>query len=225
MKSYCIIILVALLATTGMATAQRTTEVRDINGQPWHLDNIGPKVNGTPMLSDYWGTGSVKCVDNKGLDSIQMNIDLEYNRVLFVKDGLTYGFSDQVLECRYTYTEEGKTKETIFRSNYPEAGSHRPATLYEVLGQGPRYQLLRYSSKKTLERREFNGPLTLYYQLSSELFIYDSTTQTMHKIKPKKSSVTDALPDQKAAIEKICIEKGLELRTTEEIAMLVKHLK
>lgn len=228
----------AVVCTTGTAaTAQSisslapvlphlpTTEIFDLNGKPWNINNPDSRINGTPWLNANWNTGYVQLTDGKRADSILMNIDLEYNRVVFLVNNIVHEFSSLVQEAVYDYIENGVNKTALFRTGYPEKDGRKTTTLYQVLGEGPKYHLIQYSDKKTMERREYNGPATLYYELSSSLYIYDPTAKTMQKIKNKKSSVIDALPGKKEAIEKICSDNNLDLKSGEQIAMLISKLQ
>lgn len=222
MNNYLISLLFAFTCST-VTMAQPI--LVDGNGQPWRVNNPEGRIDGTPMLAVDWGKGYVLLLNGKRADSIMMNFDLEYQRPMYVQNNVVYEFTDSVKECSFTYTEKGMQKNALFKSGYPAKDRHKVSTLYQVLAEGPKYVLLQYGDKKPTQRQSsFNGPVMVYYELVSELYIYDAAAQTMQKIKNKKSSVLSALPGKTEAIEKICREYSLELKTAEEIALLISKL-
>lgn len=202
-----------------------TTEIFDINGKPWNINNPEARVNGTPWMCTSWNMGYVKLTDGKRADSVLLNFDMEYNRVVFTINSIVYEFSSMVQEAVFDYTENGITKTAVFRTGYPEKNGHKTTTLYQVLSEGPKYELVQYADKKTMERRSFNTPTTINYELSATLYIYDPAAKTLEKIKTKKSSVIAALPGKEEAIEKICRENNLDLKSIDQLALLVSRLQ
>lgn len=216
----------ARISTLGPTAANLpTTEIFDLNGKPWNINNPDSRINGSPWLSASWNIGYVKLTNGKRADSVPMNIDLEYNRVVFLVNDIVHEFSSLVQEAVYDYTENGMNKTALFRTGYPEKDGRKTTTLYQVLSEGPKYHLIQYSDKKTIERREYNGPATLHYELSSTLYIYDPKAKTLQKIKNKKSSVVDALPGMEQSIDRLCSEQNLDLKSSEQIALLISKLQ
>lgn len=208
-----------------MAQRREPDVIMDINGKPWNINNPEARVAGTPWLSMDWGKGYVQLLNGKRADSILMNFDLEYHRPMYTYAGAVYEFRDSVQEFKFDYVENSVQKTAFFKSGYPAASRHKASTLYQVLAEGPKYELLKYSDKKSRERRDYNGPMKIHYELYSELYIYNSATQTMRKIQNKLSSVIKALPAREKDINKICREKNLSLKTEEQVALLIGSLQ
>lgn len=203
---------------------QPSIYLTDVNGKAIPAKTL-VDVEGSPLLSDDWNPGKVKLRDNRRADSIQLKFNLETNKVYFLRENITYEFVDDVQEFSMNLWNNGVSGTVIFRNGYPASGQQNTATFFEVLAEGPRVHLLKLTEKKLLENYVYNGPAKLSYATNSTLFVYDSVARSINKIKLKKSSVSDALPELERNILQLCNLHKWELKSVDEIKLLVKELK
>jgi hypothetical protein len=196
----------------------------DINGMPIIINKTDNLI-GSPYLCDEWNKGNVTFKNGKKADSFKLRFDMETNALQFFHKEMTLVFVDPVQEFKFNYNEGATRKEAFFRSGYPETDKHSAATLYQVLAEGARIQLLQYSEKEGAERKVYNKPPVTEYMQTDYLYLYDTTTKKMHKIKCRKSSVIDALPALAASINKLCEANEWTLKNTEELKLLVAQLR
>ena len=178
-------------------------------------------VQGTPMLSDRWSTGAVKFRDGREIDSLQLQFNLETNKLLFRSQGLTLEFIDTVTESSFEYVENEQKRKVLLKNGYPETDGHNTSSFYIVLVDGKKFQLLQYKGKKAISQYSYNTSSSVAYKEWDDLFIYENSTNAMHKIKEKKASVLNALPGSGAIIKDICSQNKLELNSITEVAALI----
>lgn len=182
-------------------------------------------IEGSPLLSDEWNMGSVKFkADNRRADSIQLKFNIPGNTLYFLRDGTTYEFVDDVYEFTMNLSAEGKVQPVVYRNGYPATGKQTTITFYEVLAEGPRVQLLRHTEKLIAETYVYNSPPKKHYDNVSTLYVYDAVAQKISKIKLKRSSVTDALPELEKKIDQLCEQHQWDLKSVEELKQLVLQL-
>lgn len=203
---------------------QPSIYLTDVNGKAIPAKNA-VDVEGSPLLSEDWNTGKVKLRDNRRADSIQLKFNMETNKVYFLRENITYEFVDDVQEFSMNVWNSGVPGTVTFRNGYPVSGQQNNTTFFEVLAEGPRVQLLRHTEKKMTESYVYNGPAKLSYTTTTTLYVYDSITQRMNKIKLKRSSITDALAELEKNIGQLCDQHKWELKSIDEIKLLVKELK
>lgn len=178
-------------------------------------------VQGSPMLSERWSLGSVKFKSGKEFDSLRLQFNLETNKLLFSSQGLTLEFVDTVTESSFEYIENGQQRKVLLKNGYPESDGHNNSSFYAVLVNGPKFQLLQYKAKKALSQYNYNSTSSIVYKEWDELFIYETKTGAMHKVKEKKAAVLNALPGLSTVINEICSQHKLELNNTTEMAALI----
>jgi|GEM_PF-3971990 len=182
------------------------------------------EVKGSPMLSDQWSIGSVAFLNGLSIDSVQLQFNLETNKLLFRQQGLVLEFVDTVKEAVLNFNMEGSNQQVLIRNNYPPVDGSTGSEFYLVLAAGNRFQLLQYRLKKKVEQYRYGNTPDITYSELNQLFIYETATGQMHKIKERKSAVLNALPASTTAIENICREKKLKIKSTSELIVLVNLL-
>lgn len=183
------------------------------------------EVEGSPLLSDEWRSGKVKFRDNRRADSIQLKFNMQTNKVLFLRDNTMFEFVDDVQEFTMDTWNNGKMSTVKYNSGYPATAAQDTATFYEVLAEGTRVQLLRYTEKKITEIPVYSGPPKLQFTEATALYVYDEVTKNLEKVKTKKSSITEALPGLEKFINELCKKNKWELKSIDELKLLVQELK
>jgi hypothetical protein len=216
---------VSSAGTQGIASAGNLPiTLADMNGKI--ITTIkSPDAIGSPYLSEDWSTGNVKFKNGKKADSFRLRFDAQTNTLQFFHKEMTLVFVDPVQEFKFNYTENNETKEAYFKSGYPETDKLSTSTLYRVLAEGTRVQLLQYMEKSAQNHQVYSGPVTIKYVAYETLYLYDNVAKTMHKIKCRKSSVTDALPTLETSINSLCEQNKWELKKIDELKLLVTQLK
>lgn len=196
----------------------------DINGVAIYVEKPENAV-GSPMLTDVWSIGNVKFANGKKADSVALKFDLEKQKLLTTNLQQILEYTDEVQEFVFSYVEGSLLTDALFKSGYPETDGHKSSALYRVLAEGPKIQLLQYTKKEAHEVRTYNQPLTINYLETNTLYVYDTLVKTIHKVKCKKSSVTGALSAYEQSIERLCADNNWDLKTVDQLKLLIQQLK
>jgi hypothetical protein len=181
-------------------------------------------IKGSPMLSEHWTIGNVSFKNGKHVDSVQLHFNLETNKLVFRQEGLMLEFVDTVQQADLHFKEQGNTGMVIIKNNYPPIGNYTAETFYIIMADGPRYQLLTFKTKKKVEQYNYGNASTTAYTELNEFFIYEKSTDIIHKVKVKKSSIQKALPQKSELIEKICSQHSIQVKNLAELTSLITLL-
>lgn len=231
MKRYLKIFLLLILPFFGIfqvtgqsITSQVSTnfmvEAYNIRGRPI-VNKDNNNIEGSPLLSDEWSKGTVYFRDGGIAKDIDIKFNLEKNELYFNRGGELFLFNDPVLSFRILLQAEGNTDELLFRSGYPVNGRFSKETLYEVIADGSKFQLLNF---------RFSYPSDIYvygstgskkkFTPSEEIYVYDVAFGKMTKVKRSESSVTEALPDLRAKINQLTVANKLKLKSNDDLKKL-----
>jgi len=174
-------------------------EAYDINGKPFTSTN-NTNIDGTPMLSESWGKGFVKLKNGKQLAVDALQFNLFDNELHFKKDNTEFIFADAVSEFKISYTQDDLDINAVFRNGYPDMGKNTGATFYQVLADGNKLQLLKYSAKSIQDNYSYGGPVRKIYKETNEYFVYDIKNAAIKSISLEKASLIRAAPDFESSI-------------------------
>ena len=181
-------------------------------------------VEGTPLLSEEWAKGTIKLRNNKQVNDVLLQYNLEHSVLYFSKDSSTrFEFAERILEFSFTAVMKDKPESFVFRSNYPTNGKFNDRTFYRVMGEGAKFHFLKYCYKTIQENFGFDKNVKRNYLYKEEWFLYDVQLKTFHPISNKKS-ILAALPQYRDQIEALCDKNKWALKDAGQIAELVKQL-
>lgn len=205
---------------TSQVSTNFMVEAYNIRGRPI-VNKDNNNIEGSPLLSDEWSKGTVYFRDGGIAKDIDIKFNLEKNELYFNRSGELFLFNDPVLSFRILLQTEGNTDELLFRSGYPVNGRFSKETLYEVIADGSKFQLVNF---------RFSYPSDIYvygstgskkkFTPSEEIYVYDVAFGKMTKVKRSESSVSDALPDLRAKINQLTAANKLKLKSNDDLKKL-----
>jgi hypothetical protein len=211
-------------SVTSQVSTNFMVEAYNIRGRPI-VNKDNNNIEGSPLLSDDWSKGTVYFRDGGIAKDIEIKFNLEKNEVYFNRNGELFLFNDPVLSFRILLQVEGNADELLFRSGYPVNGRFSKETLYEVIADGPKFQLVNY---------RFSYPSDIYvygstgskkkFTPSEEIYVYDVAFGKMTKVKRNESTISDALPDLRAKINQLTTANKLKLKSNDDLKKLFELL-
>lgn len=211
-------------SVTSQVSTNFLVEAYNIRGRPIVSKNPSD-VEGSPLLSDDWSKGTVYFKDGGVAGKVDLKFNLEKNELYFNRNGELFLFNDPVSGFRMDVTNDGQSKEYLFRSGYPVHGRFSKETLYEVIADGSKFQLVNY---------KFSYPSDIYvygstgskkkYTPAEEIYVFDVAYGKMTKVKRNESAIAEALPDLKVKINQICTANKLKLKTNDDLIKLFELL-
>ena len=198
------------------------TEIYDVNG--WPLSSkVKYEIKGSPMLTDNWCKGSVKFSNGRILKDALLSFNLFNNQLYYKLEDIQFSFIDQISEFTFLYEENGKEKNLLFRSGYPGNTPVAGRIFYEVIAEGPRFQLLKHSYKALRDYYEYSTALAKNFRLFSDMYIYDMQTKSLKYIK-NKQLLAELMPGQAEEIARLSGEKYYKFRSEKDLGDLVARL-
>lgn len=150
------------------------------------LPNVGKdNVKGFPFLHEENAKGWVKLKSGIRVTGFNLQMDLYNNALYFIWNGEYYQFAEPVMECQLAFPDNEDSLRYLFRSGYPVFGDRPATTLYQVLADGPRFQLLNYIRKNKVDIATYGTTINQEYKQSSEWYLYDVQTQELQAVSKK----------------------------------------
>lgn len=200
-----------------------TGSIGDINGAVITVIKPG-NVDGKPFLGKEWNKGSVLFKKGKKADSLLLQFDLVSNKLYFKQDGFTMAFLEEVEAFLFYTSGEDVPVDMLFRNGYPAYGELGRETFYEVLADGAKIHLLKHWSAKITETYVYNQPPRRQYTESSGLYLYNTETASLQRVKTGKKNILKVLPALSEKIDSLCKKNKWDLNTEPEVTQLVKAL-
>ena len=198
-------------------------EAYNIRGRPFTNPDAS-NIEGTPLLNQDWGKGTVYFKDGAVAQNIDLKFNLEKNELYFNRDGEMFVFNDPILSFRMTYSSSTGKKEVHFRSGYPVNGRLLKETFYEVLEDGAKFQFVAYRFTYLADSYRYGGQSKKLFTENEELYIYDVSFGKISKIKRSESSLAEALPDLKDKVSTIIRDQKLKLKSNDDNKKIIAEL-
>lgn len=198
-------------------------EAYNIRGRPFTNPDAS-NIEGTPLLNQDWGKGTVYFKDGAVAQNIDLKFNLEKNELYFNRDGEMFVFNDPILSFRMIYSSSTGKKEVHFRSGYPVNGRLLKETFYEVLEDGAKFQFVAYRFTYLADSYRYGGQSKKVFTENEELYIYDVAFGKISKIKKSESSLAEALPDLKDKVSTIIRDQKLKLKSNDDIKKIIAEL-
>lgn len=179
--------------------ASGMVEGRDATGKRIPTNN--QLVKGTRMISDEFVLGTVKLAGIENKVNLLVNFSLYQNQLFFKKDSLLLAFVNPVEEFSILLKDNGVNKAMTFRAGYPAVGNNTTQSLYQVVTDGPKVQLLKYVYKIVQEQFSYNGPVQREYASREMFYLYDVEKKTMTEVRPSVKSISKSNPSYTASVE------------------------
>ncbi len=182
--------LICLLCTTVSGIAQQietnpnTTAFLprfDAMGQPFRDVNKN-KVKGSPFLNSGVAKGKVHLQNGSYMSGFDLQFDLLRNSVYFLWNDEMYLFPYKVMQCNLSFATDMDSVKYVFRSGYPVTGDQTDSSLYLVVVDGLKFQLLNYIYKKQVNIADYGTSVTSEYKTVEQLYLYDVVKQKISAI-------------------------------------------
>ncbi len=198
-------------------------EAYNIRGRPFTNPDAS-NIEGTPLLNQEWGKGTVYFKDGSVAQNIDLKFNLEKNELYFNRDGELFMFNDPIMSFRMSYSSASGKKEVHFRSGYPVNGRLLKDTFYEVLEDGAKFHFVAYRFSYLADSYRYGGQSKKAFTENEELYVFDVAFGKMLKIKRSEASLIEALPDYKDKIVAVIRESKLKMKTNEDVKKVFTEL-
>lgn len=210
----------AAQSITGSVSTNVYMEAYNIRGRAFENKNA-VLYEGTPLLNDSWGKGSVIFKDGKIVKELELKFNLEKNELYFNREGEMFLFNDPIASFQISYGTGNRNILSNFKSGYPVHGRLGEQIFYEIIFEGPRFHMLSFRYAYLGDANRYGGGgVKQAFVYGEELYVYDVSANSMHRVKRQETSFKEALPKLQDQITKVCSENKLKLKNNEELVKL-----
>ncbi len=217
---FCAVVLL-LVAAPWPASAQGSASsslppmtLLDAGGRRY-FDNWVNEVEGSAFFKDGWGKGYVILKSGRRFNDVVLQVDLYQQQVYFQYEGATYSFHEPVIEAVIQYPDDAERPQRVFRTGYGASSSQGVQTVYEVLADGRRLQLLARHSKKLIEKTNYGGAAVKQFVADTQYWLYDTASKALVLIDKKTDPAV--LPSIPAG----CLAQGRPRNTTDWVKLVL----
>lgn len=197
----------------------------DAEGKPFSRSNSSRnKPEGSPMLNPQGGSGIVFFVDGKRTPPMDLQFNLQKNLLTFREGDAYLGFAQPVRAFRMIYIYADSLKDELFRNGYPPRQGRSDRFYYQVLADGPLYQLLAERSMQLVDAFTYLGGEKQAYKHMEAWYLYDVRKQRFHTVRPGKKQPLDAGSELKNRVQSIAADSTLNLKQAGDWPRLVRAL-
>ncbi|MHA4807235.1 hypothetical protein ACX0G9_03990 [Flavitalea flava] len=185
----------------------------------------GEGVTGTWFFNEGWRKGFLLFNGSKKVNNITLSFNAATNEIYIWKDSqaLVLDGSLPVTEFGLYNPDDSTRIDASFRCGFPAAGSGTAKTFYQVLASG-KISFLKLTGKKLLQINNSAGIPVKNILTTGSWYIYDSTANTLLKIRLNKNSLTGFLPGREKDIQSVVDEKKLKLKSEADWTVLINEL-
>jgi hypothetical protein len=134
------------------------------------------------------------------------------------------GFAQPVRAFRMIYIYADSLKDEFFRNGYPPRQGRTDRFFYQVLADGPLYQLLAERSMQQVDAFTYLGGEKQAYKHMEDWYLYDVVARRFYAVRPNRKQPLDANASLKSQAEKIVADSTLNLRFEGDWPRLVRAL-
>lgn len=181
------------------------------------------EVGGSPFFNPEYKLATVQLKNDIAVANIPVKFNV-YNNVMMVKkDGV-----DMKLETFQTvsYNEtgrDGSEHNVVFAKGFPEVEKHNESSIYQILSDGPKIQLLKYLFQKVEDAATLGDYSRREIVTTEQLYIYKKSGE-IKSIKATKKDLLEALPEMAAKIDEIAKANNLKLKSISDVTLVIEAL-
>ncbi len=181
------------------------------------------EIGGSPFLSPEYKTGKVKMDNDQIVTDVPVKFNIYNNAIMVQKDGNDMKLESFKIVSYDDVLDPINIKHYEFGQGYPEIDNHSDKSVYQILTNGPKAQLLKYYTQKVEDVNTLGDYNRREIVTTEQLYIY-VPGGGIKKIKSAKKDIKDALPAMSAKIEEFSSSNNLKLKSESEIVLLVEAL-
>jgi hypothetical protein len=208
------------LTTTENKSAYAFLNMYGLNGK---LIPVNAQFNseGFPYFTESFTKGVVKFSNGIQSSDLFINYNLLDNTLRFRKDSTEYIMMDVVSAFILTDVTGVNCE---FKNNFPAVAKKTKATFYQVLSDGNKIKLLKYTSKKVVSNYKYGLAETTKIESISEYYILDVANAKLIEIRKSIKSIIKALPSYTGTIDKYISKSAPDVKNDEQLVTFVKYL-
>ena len=193
--------------TYGQGIDINSSQYNDVSGSPFLNHDYIPSYvafkNGT-----RYSNVPVK------FDILHNEIDIERNKQLISLlgiDSISYPDSDY--------------QNMILKTGYPSINKHDTSSIYQIVAQNNKIQLLKYYHCYIGTIKSYGLPDKSSFEVDNQYYLFNKATKIIKEIKLNKKSISFAIAEMGYSKTEIDKNKEIDFKNEKDVAVLVSSLK
>jgi hypothetical protein len=176
------------------------------------------EVNGSPFLKQDFTAAYVAFKNGKKysnvpvkFDILHNEIDIEYNETLLSLPGIdSISYPDSIYQ------------NMILRTGYPSVNRHDTGSIYQLVAQNNKIQLLKYYHCYISTIKSLGLPDKTSFDVDRQYYLFDKATKTIKEVKLNKKSFPSAMAEMGYPIAEM--DKNIDFKNEKDVANLISSV-
>ncbi len=178
------------------------------------------EVSGSPFLNHDYASAYVVFKDGTKFkdvpvkfDMLNNQIDIERNKellCLLALDSISYPDSNY--------------QSMILKTGYPSINGHGTSSIYQIIAQNNKIQLLKYYHCHIATIKSLGLPDKSSFDVDSQYYLFNKATKIIKEIKLNKKSFSSAIADMGYSKVEIDNNKNIDFKHEKDVANLVSSV-
>lgn len=181
-------------------------------------------LKGSPMFREEWSRGKVVFSNGRVLADALLHFNLFQHRLYYQLDSLAFVFVEPVREFTLQSVDKGDTVNHVFRNGYPGVNPGSWQTYYELIADGPTFQLVMLPRKILRDYYDYGSPITKIFRLVTDYFIFNKQDYSLAGIKPKQLLST-IIPGKDVEIARLAGVKNFRFDSEKKLGDVIAQLQ
>lgn len=219
-----LLVTVTMNAQTGDNKPDSVQEatIDDLEVKPIRVPALA-EVGGSPFMTPDYIPGNILIASNKIVPDVPVKFNIYSNAMMIQMDGQELRLESFYLVSYDEKTNDGKVKHLMFRQGLPDIDNHNSKSIYQVISDGPKAQLVKYYAQKVEDANTLGDYSRKELVTTEQLYVY-TPGGGIKRIKSGKKDLIEALPAMAARIDEIVAANNLKLKSEADITLLIEAL-
>jgi hypothetical protein len=177
-------------------------------------------VNGSPFLKQAFTPAYVVFKNGAKFSQVPVKFDMLHNEIDFEKDGTLLSMIglDSISYPDSIY------QNMIFKTGYPSLNKHDTSSIYQVVAQNDKIQLLKYYDCHISVVKSLGFPDKTSFDVDDQYYLFNKATKAFEEVKLNKKSFSSGLVGMGYSKAKLDKDKNIDFKNEKEVADLIRSL-
>jgi len=178
------------------------------------------EVNGSPFLKQNFTKAYVAFKNGRKYSDVPVKFDMLHNEIDIEKDKSLIS----LLEIDSISYPDSSYQLMILKTGYPSIKAHDTGSIYQIVAQNNKIQLLKYYHCHIGTIKSLGLPDKTSFDVDDQYYLFNKATKTIKEIKLNKKSFTSAITDMGYSQAEIDKNKNVDFKNEKEVADLISSV-
>jgi len=187
-------------------------------GQGIDLNNAKySDVSGSPCLKQDFTAAFVAFKNGKQYTNVPVKFDMLHNEIDIEKNGTLLSLMD-IDSISYP---DSNYQNMILKSGYPSISEHDASSIYQIVAQNNKIQLLKYYHCHISTIKSLGFPDKTSFDVDNQYYLFNKATKAIEQVKLNKKSFSSAIADMGYSKAEMDKNKNIDFKNEKDVADLI----